>query len=142
MLGLMVPTSRMKKVSFPAGKVRQVCVSRPAIQENLKTGKNYPTALVVEDGIPKEYHAVNITGTLRFDATRTDLPAKVFIETDAEFDAFIDPEAEQTYLHLPHKPFFLSRWASNVRWASRQLFRAFLGLPIISCFTGHQRFDE
>lgn len=75
MLGLVAPTSGMKKITFPAGKVRQVCVSRPAIQENLKTGKNYPTALVVEDGIPQEYHAVNVTGTLRFDATRTDLPA-------------------------------------------------------------------
>jgi len=127
MMGLISPTNKMKKVTFESGKVRQICVSRAAIFENMRTGKNYPTVLVVDDGIPKEYHAVNTTGTLRFDATRNDLPAKVFIETDAEFDAFIDPEAEPTYLSLPRKPFFLVRWMSNLK-------AVFLGLPIVSCF--------
>ena len=46
----MLATSKMKKVSFSAGKNRQVCVNRPAIQENMRTHKNYPTILVVEDG--------------------------------------------------------------------------------------------
>lgn len=124
----MLVTSKMKKVSFPAGKIRQVCVNRPAIQENMRTHKNYPTILVVEDGNAKEFHAVSTTGILSFDITRTDLPAKVFIETNEGFDAFLDPNAEQTFDGI-RREFFLARWG-------RSLKEAFFGLPIVSCFSG------
>lgn len=125
----MLATSKMKKVSFPAGKVRQVCVNRPAIQENMRTNKKYPTILVVEDGDTKEFHAVNTTGVLSFDITRTDLPAKVFIETADGFDAFVDPNAEQTFKGVKQE-FFLIRWMRSIK-------KAFFGLPVISCFSGH-----
>jgi hypothetical protein len=119
----------MKKVSFPAGKIRQVCVNRSAIQENMRTHKNYPTILVVEDGTSQEFHAVNTTGVLSFDITRTDLPAKVFIETADGFDAFIDPKAEQTFKGV-EREFFLTRMT---RWM-RSIKQKFFGLPVVSCF--------
>lgn len=122
MLGLV-----MQKIVLPAGKLRQVCVSKKAIQENMRTGKNYPTVLVVENGIPKEYHAANVNGMLQFDPNRTDLPAKVFIETTDELTVFINPRAEQTYLRKEKQPFFLKRWWNAIQdgWAifSEHCFR-------------------
>lgn len=133
MLGLVTrSTDRMKKVDFPAGKQRQVCVSKAAIEENVKTGKTYPTVLVVEDGKTYEFHAADVKGLLSFDATRTDIPAKVFIETDEEFSAYVDQDADQTFLNLPKK----SNWWQRLKLRLYNAKEAFLEAPIINCISG------
>jgi hypothetical protein len=97
---------RRKVRSFPKGKKRYVCVNRNAIVANLQEKKKYPTVIVVEDGTLHEFHEAKADGTLKFDDTRNDLPAKVFIETEEEVIAVTDEAAEPTFLKLPPKPKF------------------------------------
>lgn len=97
----MTSVNDMKATFWRAGKTRQVCVNRKAIEYNMKHGTNYPTAIVVEDGQLFEYHTVRTNGDLSFDRNRTDLPAKVFIETRDEIVGYTNPYTDhQSFLAL------------------------------------------
>lgn len=118
---------RMQKKTFSPGTVRQICVRREAIQENIRSHRNFPTVVVVEHGKLQEFHAVTANGTLSFDPTRHDLPAKVFIETNEGFDAFLDSD-EPKFI----KP---ARWTRTRNFFSKAR-EIFFGMPVISCFVG------
>jgi len=94
------PKNRIVSKRYPAGKTRFVCVNRSAIAANMKDNKNYPSVLVVEDGVVSEFHAADVNGNLKYE-DRTDLPAKVFVETTEEVVAYTDPEGEQKFLNTP-----------------------------------------
>jgi len=124
----LITLERRRQTSFPAGKKRFVLVNRLAIVANMRDRKNYPTVIVVEDGLQHEFHECNVSGTLQY-ADHPDVPAKVFVETEGEIVAFVDTQAEQTFLQLPSpKPFY-------VRWWERFMYG--LGyIPLVSCFVG------
>lgn len=110
----------MKKTTFNAGVKRHICVNRKAIQENLRAHKEFPTIIVVENGVQHQFHACNSTGLLKFDpyyARRTGLPAVAFIETEEAFDAFLDTNEPK---FVPKNKF-------------RRLKEFFFGLPVVSC---------
>jgi hypothetical protein len=117
-------TVNMKRTTFPAGRLRQVCVNRSAIAENLTCNSDkYPTIIVVEDGKLHEFHAVEANGLVQFDDTR-DIPAKVFLETDQTIEAFIDPKGEPTFLYRPKPPGILLRIGRKI--------------PIVGCFLSEE----
>lgn len=93
---LLTKSNRLSRI-FPAGKTRFVCVNRSAIVANMKENKNYPTILVVEDGKIEEFHSADVEGIMKYE-DRTDLPAKVFVETTNEVIAYTDPAGESKFL--------------------------------------------
>lgn len=123
----MIPASQSPTVCYRAGKLRQVCVNRKAIEYNMKHGTNYPTAIVVEDGRLHEYHTVRANGDLSFDRHRTDLPAKVFIETRDEILGYLNPHTDhQSFLNL-NLP--TGMWVGFKKW-----FYGVMGwVPVANC---------
>jgi len=120
-------TASMKPTCFRAGKTRQVCVNRKAIEYNMKNGTNYPTTIVVDDGKLFEYHTVRANGDLSFDRHRTDLPAKVFIETRDEIVGYTNPHTEDQS--------FLSLNIPTGMWVGiKKRFYSFMGwVPLANC---------
>lgn len=123
----MTSTSDMNPTSYRAGKLRQVCVNRKAIEYNMKHGTNYPTAIVVQDGQFHEYHTVRTSGDLSFDRHRTDLPAKVFIETRDEIVGYLNPYTDhQSFLNLDIPT---GMWVGFKKW-----FYGVMGwVPVANC---------
>lgn len=123
----MTSVDSMNRTVFNAGKIRQVCVNRKAIEYNMKHGTNYPTAIVVENGKFHEYHTVRTSGDLSFDRNRNDLPAKVFIETRGEIVGFIDPFTNhRSFLNLEFPTGFWNNF--------KKRFYSIMGsTPVINC---------
>jgi hypothetical protein len=119
-----------KRVVFPAGKRRFVCVNRLAIVENLRRSRNHPTVIVVEDGKESQFHAAQCNGLLRFAPLVEEAKAPVHVATDEEIIAYEFPEADGPF--IPE--------GFQVRWSRRlsAMLDAFLGSPIVSCFTGRK----
>lgn len=130
----MIPDNR--PAIYRAGKLRQVCVNRKAIEYNMKHGTNYPTAIVVDDGRLHEYHTVRTSGDLSFDRNRTDLPAKVFIETRDEIVGY-------TNQHTDHQS-FLNLEIPNGMWVSiKQWFYGVMGyVPIANCIVDFESLKQ
>lgn len=137
MVALPTQTKDMKKVCLERGRRRQICVSRKAIEYNLRKGTRYPTIIVVENGRLREFHSAKLNGELKFDPTRKDLPAAVFIETYDEVEAFIDPFAPSSFTEITNKKSLFGKIKTS-------LYRKFIfivHLPGFSCITLHHYDD-
>jgi len=127
-------TMEMRKTVFPPGKMRQVCVIRPAIDHNMRYHTNYPTCLVLDGDSQVEFHCVKTKGQLTFDRTQQ---AKVFIETDDEIEGFIDPSTpDQSFLAIHFPKLALARSLSGLLLRfKRKVFWLWKRTPIIGCIT-------
>ena len=121
----MLQTKEPKTQVFPAGTTRFVCVNRQAIVANLKHNHSFPTTIVVENGKCHEFHEVKVSGSLKFDPARQDLPAKVFIETADEVIGVTDPAQEPTYLNYKPVPI--------LKRLGRKIKERLLYVPVVSC---------
>ena len=101
----------MTMQSFNTRETRQVIINRKAVDYNLKHKTKYPTFIVIDKGVWKEFHQVVFTGgLLEFDASRK-LPSAYFFETDKLIDGHLDDSAEPSFLN---RKTWLSRFADRI----------------------------
>lgn len=94
----------MTKVFFPAETKRYVHVSRGAIIQNTKNGKNHPTILIVDEkGDRHAFHAVLLRGpsALKFALNEPGIDANAFVVTRGSIEAYIDPVGDQPIKEVP-----------------------------------------
>jgi len=89
------------------GKTRQVHVNPHAIRSNVLHKENYPTIIVVEDGVESQYHGIVFHGRTRmmFNADPT-VNANVYAETSSPLSVYLIPDAP---LEHPRRPLAIDR---------------------------------
>ena len=133
----------MKKVFFPAEVKRYIHVSRGAIIQNTRFGKNHPTVLVVdEQGNRHAFHAVILRGPsmLTFSLHESGIDANAFLVTLHGIEAYTDPAGDAPIKEvplsgeLPVQRFSLGRGlVQTARMIKMGLWRFFSQVPIASC---------
>jgi hypothetical protein len=136
----------MTKVFFPAETKRFVHVSRGAIIQNTKNGRNHPTILVIDEaGNKHAFHAVVLRGpsALKFSQHEPGIDANAFLVTRAGIEAYTDPYGDEPIKEVPlngelpapvRERFSLGR--SLVRTGRRAklgVWRFLYGVPVASC---------
>ena len=90
---------------FPKGRLRKVHVIRQAVAANMRTGKNHPTMVVVEEGKPHLFHKVSVFGSVGratvFMFDRLDKDANVYAETNEEIIGFVDAVGDPPFVLPP-----------------------------------------
>ena len=120
---------------------RLVHVSRPAIRENMRSGKKHPTCVVIdENGDTHLYHAVKVDGFLGFDPTFD--PANVYLHTTEPILCYLDPEGDPPLkVEVPEKPKTIAAviWDNLMGFRRRTrhgIYAFFWGvshLPVLNC---------
>lgn len=118
----------MKKSFFPAEVKRFVHVSRGAIIQNTKHGKNHPTCLVVdEDGKRHAFHAVVLRGpsALKYSSYEEGIDANAFLVTKSGIEGYTDPEGDEMVPEVPVDEYqrprpVLKLAARLIRWYRRK----------------------
>lgn len=82
---------------FRNGIIRIIHVNRRAIYINLKYKKNYPTCIVIDNGIKEEFHSVFIQGAsiLKFDTENSQ--ANVYLVTTSEIKGTIEDNSPREF---------------------------------------------
>ncbi len=125
----------MKKVFFPAETRRFVHVSRGAIVQNTRHGKNHPTILVVDEaGNRFAYHAVVLRGpaALKFALDEPGIDANAFLVTKSGIEAYSDPEGDAPIKEVPlsgeepveERTTWAKRLSKVVLWLPKKLLKA------------------
>lgn len=136
----------MKKTFFTAETRRFVHVSRGAIVQNTKFGKNHPTILVIDEaGNRYAFHAVVLRGpsALKFSMHEEGIDANAFLVTRAGIEAYTDPHGDMPIKEVPltgelpeqvRERFSLGRTLVQTgRKAKLSLWRFLYRIPVASC---------
>lgn len=129
----------MKRTHFPVGKTRRIHVYRPAIMENMRKGKNHPTAVVVDGEQRSYFHAVVFDGkaALKFDSETED--ANVYLVTAGKIMGFTDPDGDPPY-EFNAKPQPKRTVWDVISWCLERVktpFRVVGRAPGVNCLTLH-----
>jgi len=148
-----------ERVHFPEGTQKYIHVNRHAIMRNMKEDANYPTIIVLEEGVEHQYHHAVMFGAVSLEFDRypqsEGVRANVYMETHGKILCFKDPLGPSFLTLDPRKPDDsvsdpryrrLGKFVKNVIKFPFVLFRntfmtIVVNTPVLECLVDPERKD-